>query len=78
MITVTEVYLGTRVTALAVPKARQALQPLHLQEPHINGGESGLDGSVPDLRTGISVSIYYIQAKELCYLVNVKMKQIQR
>ena len=22
----------------------------HHQEPHINGGESGLDGSVPDLR----------------------------
>ena len=50
MIMVTEVYLGKRVTVLAVPKVCKVLQQLTLPEPHINGGESGLDGSVSDLR----------------------------
>ena len=49
-ITVTEVYLRNKYTALATPRAHYTLPLLTLPEPHINGGESGLDGSVPDLR----------------------------
>ena len=47
---VTDVHLGKQYTVLAAPKAHHTLSPLIPLEPHINGGESGLDGSVPDLR----------------------------
>ena len=48
------------------------------REPHINGGESSLDGSVPDLRNRyFSFNLLYI-AIELCYLVHVKLKQTQK
>ena len=43
------------------------------QEPHINGRESGLDGSVPDSRNRyFSFNLLTIKAKELCCLVNMK------
>ena len=52
------------------------LQPLDTAgEPHINGGESGLDGSVPDLRNRyFSFNLLLTKPKSFCYLVNVKIE----
>ena len=36
----------------------------HHQEPHINGGEPGLDGSVPDLRNRyFSFNLLYLSQR---------------
>ena len=45
----------------------------HHQEPHINGGESDLDGSVPDLRNRyFQFQSTLFKPKSFCYLVNVE------
>ena len=47
----------------------------HPPKPHINGEESGLDGSVPDLRNRyFSFNLPLFKPKSFCYLVHIKIE----
>ena len=53
-------------TILAIPKIHHTQSLIHHARPHINGGESSLEGFVPDLRNRyFSFNLFYNQALAL-------------
>ena len=53
-------------TILAAPKIHHTKSLIHSARPHINGGEPGLQGSVPDLRNRyFSFNLFYSQTLAL-------------